>query len=89
MTTDDNSENAQSGLQRLHGMIADAAELAPLHRTLKMTVIEAERGRTRWRGTPDAAHLNVHGGVHGGWIAALLDSAMGTAVLSLMPPGGR
>jgi acyl-coenzyme A thioesterase PaaI-like protein len=27
------------------------------------------------------------GGIHGGWYATLLDSALGCAVHSMMPPG--
>mgnify|MGYP006152656813 CR=1 FL=1 len=34
-----------------------------------------------------ARHLNPMGSVHGGWFATLLDSALGCAVHTMMPPG--
>jgi len=37
--------------------------------------------------TPTEAHYNGMGVVHGGWSAALLDSALGSAVNSMMPAG--
>ncbi len=38
-------------------------------------------------GRPTAAFLNPLGTVHGGWIATLLDAAMGCAVHSTLRPG--
>ena len=40
-----------------------------------------------FEGVPQEMHLNPMGGVHGGWYATLLDSALGCAVHSMMPPG--
>ena len=44
-------------------------------------------GRAVFQGTPGPAHLNPMGTVHGGWYATLLDSALGCAVHTKMPPG--
>lgn len=38
-------------------------------------------------GAPALAHFNPLGTVHGGWFATLLDSALGCAVHTMMPPG--
>ena len=40
-----------------------------------------------FQGTPQPKHLNPLGGVHGGWYATLLDSALGCAVHTMMPAG--
>ena len=40
-----------------------------------------------FQGTPGPQLLNPMGSVHGGWFATLLDSALGCAVHTTMPPG--
>ena len=40
-----------------------------------------------FQGTPGLPHFNPLGTVHGGWFATLLDSALGCAVHTMMPPG--
>lgn len=60
---------------------------APMGRTLNFTLTEVGAGRIVFTGAPTEDHLNPLGTVHGGWIAALLDSAMGCAVHSLLKPG--
>ena len=40
-----------------------------------------------FEGTPRFGHLNPVADVHGGWYGVLLDSCMGCAVHSLLPPG--
>lgn len=44
----------------------------------------AEEGVVRFAGTPDESSYNPMGTVHGGYAATLLDSAMGSAVMSLL-----
>jgi uncharacterized protein (TIGR00369 family) len=44
-------------------------------------------GKAVFQGTPRPEHLNPMGTVHGGWFATLLDSALGCAVHTRMPPG--
>ena len=39
------------------------------------------------RGLPGTRHLNPLGGVHGGWAAAILDSALGCCVQTLLAKG--
>ena len=59
----------------------------PMGDTLGFSLVEAEHGRVVFAGTPAPAHYTPLGWVHGGWAATLLDSAMGGAVLSMLPPG--
>jgi uncharacterized protein (TIGR00369 family) len=46
-----------------------------------------ERGLAVFQGRPQRKHYNPLGSVHGGWFAALLDSAVGCAVHSTLPAG--
>lgn len=53
--------------------------------TLGFVPIRIERGRAIFQGKPDYRYYNPLGTVHGGWLTALLDSAMGCAVHSTLP----
>jgi uncharacterized protein (TIGR00369 family) len=44
-------------------------------------------GSATFQGKPQRRHYNPIGTVHGGWFAALLDSAVGCAVHSTLPAG--
>jgi uncharacterized protein (TIGR00369 family) len=56
-------------------------------KTLDFMMIEVGPGLAIFQGTPGVQHLNPLGTVHGGWFASLLDSALGCAVHTLIPPG--
>lgn len=76
-----------SGLQMLQAMLAGRLPYPPIARTLDFQLVEVDDGRAVFQGTPGPAHLNPMGGIHGGWYATLLDSALGCAVHTKMPPG--
>ena len=76
-----------SGLQLMQGMLAGDLPYPPIAKTLDFLLIEAGDGHAVFQGTPGPAHLNPMGGIHGGWYATLLDSAMGCAVHTRMPAG--
>jgi uncharacterized protein (TIGR00369 family) len=59
----------------------------PFAPTTLIDLAEVEEGRVVFTGKPDFAFLNPMGTVHGGWIATILDSAMGCAVHSTLKPG--
>jgi uncharacterized protein (TIGR00369 family) len=59
----------------------------PIARTLDFQLLEVDAGHALFQGTPGSGHLNPMGGIHGGWYATLLDSAMGCAVHTMMPQG--
>ena len=76
-----------SGLQLMQGMLAGDLPYPPIAKTLDFLLIEAGDGHAVFHATPGPAHLNPMGGIHGGWYATLLDSAMGCAVHTKMPVG--
>jgi uncharacterized protein (TIGR00369 family) len=59
----------------------------PIARTLGFTIIEVGPGTAVFQGSPQFAHYNPLGSVHGGWFATMLDSALGCAVHTMMPAG--
>jgi uncharacterized protein (TIGR00369 family) len=54
---------------------------------LDFSLISVEAGKAVFHSTPQFKHYNPLGSVHGGWYATLLDSALGCAVQSMLPPG--
>lgn len=60
---------------------------APIGRTLNFDLVEVERGRAVFEGHPDRSVYNPLSAVHGGYAAALLDSACGIATHSTLGPG--
>jgi uncharacterized protein (TIGR00369 family) len=76
-----------SGVEMLSAMIAGKLPRAPMSRTLDFLLVHVEPGVAIFQGRPSLEHYNPLGSVHGGWFAALLDSAMGCAVQSTLPAG--
>jgi uncharacterized protein (TIGR00369 family) len=76
-----------SGMQVFAAMLAGELPLAPIFTTLDFLLVEVEHGRAVFQGRPLQRHYNPMGGVHGGWFATLLDSAVGCAVHSTLAPG--
>ena len=77
----------KTGLQVLQSMLAGELPYAHIADTLDFYLVEVGEGRAVFQGTPQLKHYNPLGGVHGGWYATLLDSALGCAVHTLMPAG--
>jgi uncharacterized protein (TIGR00369 family) len=77
----------KTGLEQLQAMLAGLLPFAPIAQTLDFALIAVAPGRAVFQGTPGAQHFNPMGGVHGGWFATLLDSALGCAVHTMMPAG--
>jgi uncharacterized protein (TIGR00369 family) len=77
----------KSGLQMFDSMLAGELPRAPITATLRFWLVEASFGHAEFQGTPAVEHYNPLGGVHGGWMATLLDSCVGCAVHTLLPPG--
>jgi uncharacterized protein (TIGR00369 family) len=78
---------ARSGLAMLQAMLRGEVPYPPIARTLDFLLLEVDEGRALFQGTPGPDHFNPMGGIHGGWYATLLDSALGCAVHTMMPPG--
>jgi len=58
-------------------------------RQMGFALVKATRGRVRLRMKVDSRHLQVHGVVHGGVLAALADTAGGLASYMACPLGTR
>lgn len=77
----------RSGLALLRAMIAGHGPDVPMAGTMGIRLVAADEGTVLFRGAAGAPHLNPRGQVHGGWYGTLLDSALGCAVQSVLPPG--
>jgi uncharacterized protein (TIGR00369 family) len=77
----------KTGLQMFEAMLAGQIARAPITTTLQFWLVEASLGHAEFQGKPAFEHYNPLGGVHGGWMATLLDSAVGCAVHTTLPGG--
>lgn len=59
----------------------------PMVSLLGLRIVEAEPGHVVFAGTATEQVYNGMGVAHGGFVATLLDSALGCAINSLMPAG--
>lgn len=76
-----------SGKETLEMILNGTLPTPPFAPTMRIDLAEVEEGRIVFSGQPDFSFLNPMGTVHGGWIAAILDSAMGCSVHSTLKPG--
>lgn len=79
--------NGRTGLEMFAAIFAGELPRPPIGDTLDFVPIHIERGLAVFQGRPQKKHYNPLGTVHGGWFAALLDSAVGCAVHSTLPAG--
>jgi uncharacterized protein (TIGR00369 family) len=75
-----------TGLEQLQQMIGRGGRPS-IGRTLGFALVEAGDGWAVFEGTPSLHVYNPIGSVHGGYAAALLDSACGCACHSKLRPG--
>ncbi|MEJ6399451.1 PaaI family thioesterase [Yoonia sp. 208BN28-4] len=78
---------SMSGLEFMQGVVAGTVARPPISAVLNYTLDTVEDGRVVFRGTPEFAHTNPLGTVHGGWYGTLLDSCMACAVMTKVPRG--
>lgn len=76
-----------SGLEFMERVRDGVFPRPPIAGVMNYAVHEVEEGRVVFRGTPEFAHTNPSGGVHGGWYGTLLDSCMACAVMTKVPKG--
>ena len=76
-----------SGLEVFAAIRRGELPAPPMGGLLGFVVIEFERGRVVFQGTPRLEHYNPLGVVHGGYAATLLDSCVGCAVQTMLPAG--
>jgi uncharacterized protein (TIGR00369 family) len=76
-----------SGAEFLSAMAEGRLPAPPLARALDLDLTGLGDGTAVFRLTPQEFHYNPIGSVHGGVLAALVDSACGCAVHTRLPPG--
>jgi uncharacterized protein (TIGR00369 family) len=76
-----------NGLEYLRAVAADQLPQPPLVVLLGFRLTVVDPGHVTVVGEPRESFYNGAGVIHGGWSAALLDTALGCAVNSMMPAG--
>lgn len=77
----------RSGLEVMQALLDGELPPPPISQTMDFTLVSVAFGEAVFQGRPLRRHYNPLGGVHGGWFATLLDSALGCAVHTTMPVG--
>lgn len=78
---------AMTGIDFVRAMFAGQLPSPPIMQTIEPFDFTAEPGVVAFHSIPGFRHYNPIGSVHGGYAATLLDSAMGLAVHTMLPPG--
>lgn len=78
-----------TGLEVMQRMVAGKLPQPPMAHTLGFRLVEVEHGRAVFEGEPAEYHYNPIGTVHAGLASTLLDSAMGCALVTTLPPAMR
>ena len=60
---------------------------SPMAQTIPMQLIEVSKGKATYKVTPNQAHRNIQGTIHGGFCATALDTATGSAAHTLLEHG--
>ncbi len=76
-----------TGRAMLEKLIAGELPAPPICEVMNFILTSAGDGEARFEGEPGITHYNPLGSVHGGWTAAILDSALGCAVHSTLAAG--
>jgi uncharacterized protein (TIGR00369 family) len=77
----------RGGLDILQAMLRGDYPAPPMAKTLSFTLHEVEQDRVVFKGMPRPEHLNPLGGIHGGWVATLMDSALACCIMTTLRPG--
>ena len=78
---------ARSGAEFLRAILRGDVPPPPMALLMNIRLVEVDEGRVAFTGEPGEQHYNPLGTVHGGWTMTILDSALGCAVQTLLPPG--
>jgi uncharacterized protein (TIGR00369 family) len=76
-----------SGLEFFRQIMAGRLPPPALVELLGLRIVEVSEGRVVFAGTAEERVYNGMGVAHGGWAATLLDSALGSAINTMMPAG--
>ena len=86
-TMSDKTVAEMTGLEYLERVVDGRIEHPSMALTLNFRLTVVEHGRAVISGEPNDSYCNPNGTIHGSWIAALLDSCMGSAVHSTLGAG--
>ncbi|MGE0860886.1 MAG: PaaI family thioesterase [Gammaproteobacteria bacterium] len=78
-----------AALTRLEHIRTGELPMPPMWANLALEVGAIASGVIEMTTLPEARHLNAFGGVHGGYIAAVLDTVLGLAVYTSIGPDDR
>ena len=78
---------ALAGLEFVRAIADGTLAPPPVAEALGLSIVEVEEGRVVFALDPEEWMYNPIGSVHGGVLATLLDSCMGCAVHTTLPPG--
>ena len=78
---------SMAGIDFVRAIFDGKLPAPPIMQTVEPFDSTAEPGLVVFHSVPGFRHCNPIGSVHGGYAATLLDSAMGLAVHSMLPPG--
>jgi uncharacterized protein (TIGR00369 family) len=76
-----------SGMEYFTKMASGEIARTPMGELLDFRLVEVDEGRVVFTAQATAAHHNTTGYAHGGFTAALLDSALGCAINTLAQDG--
>ncbi|MFK7940678.1 MAG: PaaI family thioesterase [Roseovarius sp.] len=79
--------SARSGLEFMTDVLNGTLAVPPIGQTLGFWPTEVAPGRVAFEGASQFNGANVMRATHGGWYGAILDSAMGCAVMTELPQG--
>jgi uncharacterized protein (TIGR00369 family) len=78
---------SMAGLDFVRAIFDGSLPAPPIMQTIEPFDSTAEQGVVVIHSIPGFRHYNPIGSVHGGYAATLLDSAMGLAIHTMLPPG--
>jgi uncharacterized protein (TIGR00369 family) len=81
------SKELYTGIEYLNAIKNGELPHAPMASTIPMQLIEVKEGYIVYEVSPNDTHLNLQGGVHGGFCATILDSVTGGAAHTIMEKG--
>jgi len=76
-----------TGLQLLERVVSGDYPAPSIAARMNFVLVEVGEGRAVFRGMASERHLNPLGGVHGGWAATVMDSALGCCIHTLLDIG--
>ena len=83
------STDQLTGLEFLTAVKDGTISHAPMASTIPMKLVEVKTGYIVYEVKPNQQHINLQGGIHGGFCATVLDSVTGAAAHTVMEKGVR